>query len=341
MRHLLRPATLTLLILTLAVAVGVLVGSPELSREAGVAKERTTDPVQPVSGLPARQAPSALVDNDSQTSVPANLPASLAGTRQPSGWARTDRHGNLVPSIQLRQLFEYYLSALGEETLAQLVWRIEQALEQLDAPARSQAQAILANYLDYKLALGELETSYGGTSNMGPQEMQRRMAEIQALRRTWLDADTAGAFFDADEAIDRFQLEQLRLSHDDSLSEEEKTQRLTEAEAALPGPIRNARRETRRFEDYERARQALADDPQALAAWREERFDREAAGRLAEAEDRQKDWQKRWQAYSRERQALMSSGLAVPERHEAITELRDRYFEGPEKIRAEALDSIR
>ncbi|WP_373001437.1 lipase secretion chaperone [Marinobacter sp.] len=277
----------------------------------------------------------------SSVDVPEQVPPSLAGTSVPGGWAQTDRHGNLVPTPHLRQLFEYFLSALGEETLEQLVARIEAALSALEEPARSQALATLGAYLEYKLAVSELEQSYSQVSGLEAGEMQRRMAEIQALRRTWLDADTADAFFADDEAVDHFQIEKLKIAGDDSLTDAQKAEALQRAESSLPAPLRKAREETRRFSDYEQARLALADDPRALEAWRQEAFGEEVAGKLARLEEEQKDWDSRWQSYSRDRHRLMSSGLAAPERQEALERLRASYFNETERIRAEALDSIR
>ena len=110
---------------------------------------------------------------------------------------------------------------------------------------------------------------------------------------------------------------------------------------ALPEPLRQARRETRKFADYQRAQSEFADDPDALRAWREERFGAEAARELEKVEAEQKVWEAKWQAYSQDLAELDDMGLAGPERKAAIDALRDDYFEGAEKLRAEALDSIR
>jgi lipase chaperone LimK len=221
------------------------------------------------------------------------------------------------------------------------VARIEAALSGLEEPARSQALVTLGNYLEYKLAVSELEQSYGEVSGLGAGEMQRRMAEIQALRRTWLDADTAAAFFADDEAVDRFQIEKLRIASNDSLTDEQKAEALRQAESALPEPLRKAREETRRFADYEQVRRELADDPRALEAWRQEAFGEAAADRLARLEEEQKNWDRRWQVYSQERDRLLSPGLAEPERQQALERLRASHFNETEQVRAEALDSIR
>ncbi|SNC63447.1 Lipase chaperone LimK [Marinobacter sp. es.048] len=312
----------------------VAVGEPVASASVG-------EPPIPLGEERGTSGPSDLVNSASSVGIPEQLPASLAGTSVPDGWARTDRLGNLIPTPHLRQLFEYFLSALGEESLRQLVARIETALSVLDESARSQALATLGNYLEYKLAVSELEQSYGEVSGLGAVEMQRRMAEIQALRRTWLDTDTADAFFADDEAVDRFQIEKLRIASDDSLTDEQKAGALRQAESGLPEPLRKAREKTRRFADYEQMREELAGDPRALDAWRQEAFGTEAAERLARLEDEQKDWDRRWQGYSRERERLLSSGLAEPERQEALERLRASHFNEIERIRAQALDSIR
>lgn len=289
----------------------------------------------------ARQKPpSELVDGSTQLNIPDGPPPSLMGTSEPSGWAKTDRLGNLIPTGELRQLFEYYLSALGEETLPQLVARIRLALSALEEPARGQALDTLGRYLDYKLALADLEAAYGDVSTSGTNEIERRMAEIHALRRTWMDAETAEAFFADDEAIDRHQLKKRSISRDKGLTEQQREDALAEAEMALPEPVRQARQETRKFSRYEQAREALANDPEALRAWRQKEFGVEAADRLERLDVKQKDWDGRWQTYAKERDALEASGLAEPERKESLSRLREKYFSEAERIRAKALDSV-
>ena len=311
---------------------------PVSSRNSDRPADATTD----ASGFSAarQQSPSKMVIESAELSIPGQQPASLAGTSEPGGWAKTDRFGNLVPTGELRQLFEYYLSALGEEALPQLVARIRLALSVLGEPARGQALDTLGRYLDYKLALADLETAYGEAGAGGPDEIQRRMAEIQALRRTWMDADTAEAFFADEEAIDRYQLQKRNLGRDESLTEQQREDALAEAEMALSEPVRQARLDTGKFSRYEEARETLANNPEALRAWRQQEFGDEAAQRLEDLDAKQKDWSRRWQSYAKERDALKASGLAEPEREESLARLREKYFSETDRIRAKALDSI-
>lgn len=334
-------ATALLLIIAAIVIFALAYPRPGIDPEpTRPGSDQRADHLSGASGSDNVGRPSRWIGQSNTAMIPETLPASLSGTSAPSGWARVDSNGNLIPTPSLRQLFEYYLSALGEEPLRQLVARIEQELGRLVEPAHSEALNILGNYLDYKLALGDLEASYGQGPVDSLRETERRMQEIQGLRRAWLDADTAEAFFAGEEAVDRFQLEQRRIAGDDTLTEEQRAQALVAAEQALPGALRRAREDTRRFTEYERARQNLADNPDALRAWREEAFGVKISQQLAEVEARQQAWEQSWQAYRQERQALERAGLAEPEREAAIKDLRGRYFSGPDRVRARALDSL-
>lgn len=343
MRRTLTLATVVLIGLVVAIAFFLTALGPDAGESASGPVAVRQDP--PVPGLPAqsesRNYPSRLIASDT-VEIPQQLPASLEGIDVPGGWDITDANGSLVPTPELRQLFEHYLAALGEETLPQLIARIENTLSALPEPARSEAIATLGAYLDYKLELGELEAGAGAgdVATLDPDRMARQFAEIRALRRRWLDADTAEAFFALEEAVDDFQLAQRRIRADESLSDEARADRLHEAEQSLPPPIREARQKTRKFSEYQQVREQLSDDPQALQAWREQAFGAAAADRLAQVEADQQAWDQRWQAYEQDKAELEKLGLAGPEREAAVQRLRDQYFEGPEKYRAEALDSL-
>lgn len=332
-------AILILLAIGLAVALTLLSPEPPTSGSVPAAGDSAAAVTDPVLSTIDGKYPSSLVGSES-ADIPGQLPASLDGTEVPTGWNRTDANGSLVPTPQLRQLFEHYLAALGEETLAQLIARIEKTLEVLPEPARSEAVAILGGYLDYKLELGELEASSSGTATMDPDTMAGKFSEIRSLRRQWLDAQTAEAFFVMDEAVDDFQLAQMRIRADESLTDQQREKQLRDAEQQLPPPIREAREQTRKFSDYQQMRQQLRGNPESLQAWREEAFGSEVARRLAQVEADQQAWDERWQAYQREKAGLEQLGLAGPEQVEAVNRLREQFFDGPERYRAEALDSI-
>ena len=289
----------------------------------------------------AQQLPPSALVGQGDGLVQQPLPDSLQGTTAPDGWQQLDAAGNLLATPALRALFEYYLSALGEEPLPVLVARIESALAALDEPARSQAQTILGGYLDYRLALADFDEAGVADAEVGEADrIARKLAEVYSLRRQYLAPQVAEAFFADDEGYDQFQLARLRIDSDESLSPAEREAQLQALEANLPADVRAARQEMRRFVDYQQARQALADDPVALQQYREQTFGAEAAERLAALDARQQDWQRRWQAYRQDLAELTAAGLAAPEFEQQRQQLRSQYFDAQEQVRVEALDTL-
>lgn len=287
-------------------------------------------------------APSRLVEATADTAAPEQLPTSLEGTRVPGGWRQLDADGHLLPTPALRGLFEYYLSALGEETLPELIARIRQALTELPEPARSEARQLLGDYLDYKLAVGELEADSSGADGLAA--MERQLQTIRDLRREYLGQVAAEAFFAREEAIDRFQTRRREIMARDDLDDAQRKAELAAAEAELPEPLREARAESRKFMTYQARLDALENDPDATEAdisrLRESTFGPEVAERLSQVEEAREDWKRRWGAYRDDLARLDTAGLAAPEYDSAVQRLRDQYFSDQEQVRVEALDSI-
>lgn len=322
------------------VAVGVFM---PLSRENA--------PVQAQSPLPPAQALQALQPAKIQTLIhqsgqarPGPLPHSLQGTLAPDGWQQVE-DGQLVPTPQLRELFEYYLSALGEEPLQTIVARIRAALSVLPPAAQQQALDILGHYLDYRLALTRLGSGEQGSVGLSgdPDAIAAQLAKVRDLRRQTLGEDVADAFFARDEALDQYTLAKLRIARDDSLSAAQKKAQLAAAAAQLPESMQASRAATEQFADYQQSLQKLRSEGASMAQidqLRQQTFGAEAAQRLAALDQQRADWQKRWQAYRDAVAQLDASGLASDEKVQQQEQLRQQYFSASELPRVKALDSI-
>lgn len=312
---------------------------PEIPRASEAAVESPAAIPQPES---PSQPPSQLLTTKAAAPIPEQLPESLQGTQPPSGWLKVDQDNQLMVTPALRGLFEYYLSALGEESLAQLVARIGQALESLPEPAQTEARELLGQYLDYKLAVGELETQADGASSL--QTAEQQLQTIRDLRRKHLGEAAAEAFFAREEAIDRFQVRRREIMDNKALGDAQRKAQLAAAESELPEPLREARAESRKFMTYQARLEALQNDPHATEAdisrLRESTFGPEVAERLKQVEQAREDWQRRWSAYRSDIADVESGALAAPEREAAVQRLRDQYFSEQEQIRVQALDSI-
>ncbi|PBD22627.1 lipase chaperone, partial [Pseudomonas aeruginosa] len=101
----------------------------------------------------------------------APLPTSFRGTSVDGSFS-VDASGNLLITRDIRNLFDYFLSAVGEEPLQQSLDRLRAYIAaELQEPARGQALALMQQYIDYKKELVLLERDLP------------RLADLDALRQ--------------------------------------------------------------------------------------------------------------------------------------------------------------
>lgn len=308
---------------------------------------------------PPRQAsldPAVLSDivrNDAETSslpveLQQSLPASLAGAGRPAALT-LDAQGALVVDVTLRRLFEYYLTALGEESLAVIVARIRYDLGQQLTPADfERAVAVLESYLQYRNAVGEVLALHGMSATASAVDLEQILAvrrEVVAMRSDYLAPDVAHAFFREEDDIDHYLLSRQAIARDPSLTPAEKQAQLAQLEADSAPAVVAVHQRNRSIATLRREEQLLRDQgapDETLYALREQTVGPEAAQRLAELDKQRGQWQQRVEDYRREL-LIIESDSAYPEAERArlINELRERHFVGGERLRIEALDRLR
>lgn len=306
-----------------------------------IARERQAAPVPAAGPAPP---PSAVTTAPPEPTEPAAaplppLPASLAGTTV-DGDLRLDAAGRFVPGPEALVLFDYFLSATGEEPDELIRARIVAEIRRrLPPDAAREAEALLDRYLAYREAAREM--AFAG--DFGHADLERRLQLVRELRRARFGAELAEALFGEEERVIAIDLERRRVLQREDLEPEERARRLAALEEELPEPVREARREAlaaielRAAEAELRAAGASEAD---IHAERERRFGPEAAARLAALDERRARWNERLAAYRRERDALRAQGLPDDAYTEALRALREAHFEGPERLRVEALDRI-
>lgn len=274
------------------------------------------------------------------------LPASLQGA-EPRVAFTTDEQGNLVPEHDLLILFDFYLSALGEEPLDRLLSRIQQTLgDQLEGHALAQAQDLLQRYVDYRLALGDIEGSAipATSNNMAPvSTLRERFQHMTALRQELFSQAESDAFFQLDNVQDEYMLDRLTIEQDPYLNDQQRQQAIASLDHTLPEEIRAVRqRVTRDAELY-----AITESMQRAGAGEDEiyRVRAESLGHTAAADlealdyQRQK-WNQRLSDYAWERDAIRSeSGLSGADRETALNALIEDRFTELEGKRVRALDA--
>lgn len=296
----------------------------------------------PPAGLTAGSAPGkagselpAPAPRTSDAETNASPPPSLEGTRE-DGALVVDSDGRFVPTPDAIDLFDYYLSAVGEEPDARLEARIRAAIHaKLDGPAAADAEALLDAYLAYRSRAAELLTG-----DLAAEDLDRRLQYIRELRRDVFGAEVAAALFGEEEARWFADLERRRVATDPDLTDEEREDRL----AALDTEASDRSRERAEVvqahsllrQDEAELREAGA-RPAEIARLREDRFGDEAADRLEALDASRAEWERRVDAYREERDALLAAA-APEERAALLEEVRAQHFDGGELVRIRARD---
>jgi len=290
-------------------------GAASASRSAALDETRTT--AAPSDGP---QAPSAKPGR----------PRSLRGTRVDGGLA-VDADGRFVPGPETRRLFDYFLTATGEEPPERTRSRIVAEIERrLPPSARAEAVALLDRYLDYRERARTFEAS---------GDLPARVEALARLRREIFGDDSRRLF--GDERSVARAAEIARIASDATLSEEERVRRLAALDAALPPAASAARARALAplaLANAEAALRAQGGSPEAIRALREQLVGPGAADRLAALDQRRAEWQRRLDDFRAARQAIETDPALDPaERDRRIQDLLAARFTPTERQRVQAL----
>lgn len=270
---------------------------------------------------------------------PGALPNSLQGASH-GVVLRMDAQGNLILQADLLHLFDFYLAGREEEGLDKVLTRIHRDLAaQLREPALDQARDLLRRYVDYRIALQDLPEV---DASLDAGALRQRLDALNAARRQYFSAEEYALFFDSENAEDEYMVQRLALIQQSGLSDEQRTQALTELELQLPEAVRAARSESTRYGELYAATQDLQEQgasAEEIRQLREQSLGSAAADALADLDRQQAAWQQRLSNYAIERNRLRESGLSDRQLQDAINELQTSRFDELERLRVRALDA--
>jgi len=296
-------------------------------------------PDRPASRSAAAGEPAAIAPPGRRPSAERHepLPPSLRGT-EVDGALVVDASGRFVPTPDAIDLFDYFLAAEGEESPEQLHARIVAAIRaRLDGEAAADAEALLADYLDYRAQAAAL---FEGDADA--VALERRLQQVRELQRGVFGADVAAALFGAEEERWFVELERQRILADEGLDPAERDRRLARLDADVPEELRHVREAAlapsslRAEEERLRAAGAGAAEIEAL---RTQRFGADAAERLSVLDAERAAWQERVTAYRAERDERLANAPPA-ERDALLGEIRARHFDTAEQLRIRSLDRI-
>lgn len=286
------------------------------------------------------------ISYDSYQSKYGELPKSLKGTIVPV-YFLIDDAGHLIVTLSIKTLIEYFLSTIGEESYDVVIERMYELISgQLQEPARSEAIAVIDQYIAYKQSLVELERHLAADVKLsGKASDYQLMFNVRRdARIKYLSQEVYDAFFSDEDKEDQYTAQMLELRANKSLSVEEQAIRQKELEALLPEKEQKQKQKERdrlllktRISE---ARNAGASEEYVFQL-RSEVYGYEAAERFAAADKAAAVWDQRFQEYRQQRQAILDSrGLSNDDIKQQMEVLKSRLFNKQEKIRISTLDRM-
>ena len=264
---------------------------------------------------------------------------SLKGT-DVNGRARADAKGQLIVERDFRRLLDYFLSLRGRFSDQEIRQQLASYLsEHLPVPTQAEALRLFDRYVNLLNVQSELAAAKDHQETDMTHQIEAILETRRQMRREFLGAQAAEAFYVAEERYESFQLETLRIEADDNLNAEEKVNAIAEAELILSPEERAERKQTFAYLDVKRA---VSDPHRASEALEliEERFGAEAAQRLEAEEFDRQNWEKRRADYQLEKKRLASDpDRSEDERVQALSQWLSERFSASEIRRLEALES--
>lgn len=273
-----------------------------------------------------------------------DTPKSLMGTVV-DGEFKVDQKGNLLATNDIRRIFDYFLSAENQESKECLIQRIRDHIEKkLKPPASGQALKLLEGYIAY---LDYLEKSdQNGSNEKNSIEGIKKSLELRMeARRRYLPEEAVKAFFEEEEAEDRFNIEVLALQNRQDISSEELEKRTIELETMLPEKIRNQRIGQRLEQSAEARIKDLQskgeENSEAIFQIRESVYGKDAAERMASRDKEKYEWKRRVEAFNQEKNRINEkTGIPKSQKTQEINMVRASMFTELEARRMEAQERL-
>ena len=304
----------------------------------------TSDRAQNVAISPGTGAPDAAHPADSFQAALSRaenlgaMPASLRGT-EVDGQLQADAGGELMVTPDLRRVFDYFLSAQGEESLEECQARLASYLQaSLPAQAANEAWRFFQQYMALGQAMAALPPHDGSPASIRTAVKQRHDLQV-----AYLGQQAAEAFYGMDIAYDRYMADRQAIVDNPSLSDTQRQQQLQGLTQSLPAAMQSMLAETRGPAQLAARTQALREQGASEAdirRLREQQFGADGAARLEALDQQRAQWEARYQGYREQRQAIIDSGLSHLDQETALARLQQQMFSDQELNRVEALDRI-
>lgn len=285
------------------------------------------------------------------------LPKSLQGT-QVDGDIIINNKSELVPTPGLRRLYDYFLSALGEEDSDTVNARVEAYIRNTTPqPAADEALKIYSQYQTYLKQVSKIqsEKNTGGNnsqsmpnainSEIDINELDRQQRQIKAIRSQLFDTEVEKAFFSTEDQLQAYNKQMLKIAQDKSLTASEKQKAKQAYLQRLPNTLTKQQAEQQAnmeqlFHRTEQMKKRGAEEDE-LFRMRTELVGVEAAERLAKLDLQNQDFERRFENYQQQKQKIMGSNISQSAKDKQIQNLQRKMFSESEQKRLSGYEQFK
>lgn len=330
----------------LAALIWWLKPSAVTTADSQLASTSATQPTTPADStvlMPDQDAATGSANSPFTTGLE-RMPHSLLDT-QVDGEIIIDENKQLVVTEGLRRLFDYFLSALGEEDEATIIARVEAYIRHhTPEPAASQAIDIFHQYVAYLKALDGIQKSYGNLQLQATQSgeldlnlISQRRQDVSKLRQQYFTPETITAFFGSDDDYDDYSIAMLKIAQDDSMTEAQKQAARQDYISRLPeGVIKKNIEQQANFSELMQKTEEMkrkGASAEELFAMRSKLVGEPAARRLAKVDAEDANFDARFNQYQAQRQAMIAQAGSEAAGSAQITQLEQQLFSEAERKR--------
>lgn len=244
-------------------------------------------------------------------------------------------NGKIVMSMEVKDFFDYFLSAVGEVSpelaLDEMIKTINESLPPENA---EEAKVALANYLSYKedafsLMAQPMLPRDQQTNEYQLQVMEDTLRQLRDLRRLHMPEQQVQAFFGLEEEYEDYTLAAVRIQFDETLSSTEKAQLIEYERSQLPEEIRQTEvrvaEDNMKHEAIQNSMQAES-DTNLVSMLDENGYSEEQKSQVLEYKQQQAGFDKRYQEYSVEKKSRLVDVSNSEEKQMILETLQSEYF---------------
>ncbi len=204
---------------------------------------------------PNQQAQSQLTENGLEANAQNNqkgkmpeLAASLRGTEIDCP-IQVDANGKLILTVGIRSCFDYFFSSLGEKTETELVADIRQYLTAtLPDTASSYASYLLDQYVAYSHALKNIKPT-GNFKTGDIDGYQKVIDQMYKIQQQFFNAAEINALFGNERNLNQFNIDQMRIHANKTLTAQQKAAELAKLIDQLPSTLADGVRVSMQFSE--------------------------------------------------------------------------------------------